>query len=105
MRELSASLTELIAIAEGIVLRGRPQTPAASFSPLAAEIHHAHAMPADGPRCTHAAMLMLAAIDGWRATDAGMVWIALIGAALPLLREEAFRAICSERDARQEGNR
>jgi hypothetical protein len=100
MRELSAQLTALIAIAEGVVLRGRPQTPAASFSDLADEIRHAHAMPADGPRCTHAAMLMLAAIEGWRATDGGTPWIMLIGAALPLLRAEAFQALCNERTTR-----
>jgi hypothetical protein len=105
MKELSAELTGLIAIAEDIVLRGRPQALAASYPTLAARIHYAHGLPADGPRCTHAAVLTVAAIDGWRASDGAPLWAALIGAALPLLRAEAFQALCNEKNVRHEDRR
>jgi len=97
MRDLSAQLTALIAVAEDAVRRDR--IPSLSFADLASEIRHAHAMPADGIRCTNAAIAVLAVLDGLKAAqaDKAMPWVMLIGAALPLLRADAFQALCNER--------
>src|SRR5690242_9577940 len=98
MRELSAQLTALIAIAEDVLRRDR--LPLVPFADLAAEIRHAHALPADGVRCTNAAIAVLAALDGLMAAPDGkspMPWVMLVGAALPLLRAEAYQALCNER--------
>jgi hypothetical protein len=104
MKRLSQYLTDLIILIEDIVRQ--PATPMpASFAALATEIRRAHALPAEGIRCTHSAAAATELIEGLyyvsRAdAQTRAPWLMLIGAALPLLRAEAYQAFCNEREAR-----
>jgi hypothetical protein len=103
MKYLSQLLTELIVIVEGIVRAPTMSIPR-TFDGLAAEIRHAHGLPAEGIRCTHSAAAVLELIEGLR-TDLGIdeaPWLMLIGAALPLLRTEAYQQMLNEREARHD---
>jgi hypothetical protein len=104
MRELSESLTILIATAEDVIRRPVhvPGQLPASFAELAAEIRHADARPAEAVRTTRAAIVMLIAIEEFFAGPRSECspWLMLAGASLPLLRVEAWQALNNERAAR-----
>lgn len=107
MRPLSQTLTDLIVVAEDLVMRSRFGTDPGKFSELAAEIRAADARPAEGERTTCAAMVTVTAIEAFRAAsaDAARPWLMLIGAALPLLRTDAWIAFNQEKAAREETRR
>lgn len=110
MRPLSQVLTELITIAESMVTRARYASPApiGQFSVLAAEVREAEQRPAaDGRRATYGAIVMINAIEAYHATggEQGSPWQMLIGAALPLLRTDAWLAFNQEKAAQQETRR
>jgi hypothetical protein len=101
MRTLAQQLGELITIADRVM-----RQPLTAFSDrdheIAAELRHSHALPADGVRCTNAAMAMLAALDGLRQSGSSSAeaapWQMLVGAILPLLRAEAYRQFVAEKE-------
>ncbi|WP_316228349.1 MULTISPECIES: hypothetical protein [unclassified Bradyrhizobium] len=105
MKPLSQHMTDLIAIAEDIV---RPPEPMVlpKFDAVAAEIRRIDALPAEDERCTHCAMAMIDLIEGLRfaaqrRSQPGISrtpWLMLIGAALPLLRAEAYRQFVAEKE-------
>jgi|SRR4051812_20402239 hypothetical protein len=104
MRPLSESLTVLIATAEDVVRRPA-QVPAAlppAFAELFAEIRHCDARPAEGVRCTAAALVMMTAIEEFfaGAHEKTSPWLMLAGCTLPLLRTAAWVAWNNEREAR-----
>lgn len=105
MRPLSESLTVLIATAEDLVRRPQQSWSALTstgFADLATEIRAADARPAEGVRSTRAAVIMITAIEARADSFADdLSWQMLIGAALPLLRREAWQALNSERGAAQ----
>ncbi|WP_316214333.1 hypothetical protein [Bradyrhizobium sp. SZCCHNR2032] len=106
MKPLSQHMTDLIAIAEDIVRFAEPVTVLRRFDAIAAEIRRIDALPAEDERLTHCAMAMVALIDGLRGALQGRTqpntsrtaWLMLIGAALPLLRAEAYRQFVAERE-------
>jgi hypothetical protein len=99
-------MVDLICIAEDAVSRqGRSAMPRADFIGLAAEIRRFHALPAEGVRSTHSAAALLELIEGLAAVKASddaarRPWLMLIGAALPLLRAEAYQQLLNEKEAR-----
>ena len=102
MKPLSEHLVALIATAEDIVrasseapLRLRP-----GFAELANAIRRAHELPSVGVRATRAGVIMVTAIEGF-ANGSADRWQMLIGAALPLLRQEAWQALRNEKEERQ----
>lgn len=105
MRSLHECLTTLIAEVD-VVIR-MPQhiplgiTPA--LAQLAAEIRDWDRRPAEGIRCTRAAMVMLHALEGYLETggERGNPWLMLAGATLPLLRVDAWNAMNAERETRR----
>jgi hypothetical protein len=105
MKQLSQHLTALITVADDLVRR-RQLVPSAlpqAFAELAGEIRRAHERPAEGIRTTHAAIIMVTAIEAFCA-DSNDHWQMLIGATLPLVRRDAFQALKNEREiARGEG--
>jgi hypothetical protein len=104
MKPLSEHLTTLILMAEDVIRRPNQllaRLPAA-FEELAAEIRHADQKPAESVRTTRAAVIMVTAIEAFFVepkTDHH--WQMVIGAMLPLLRIDAFRAFENEREARR----
>jgi hypothetical protein len=103
MRRLFTVLSELIVFAEHIVTRpAHGATP--HFGRLADEVRQADARPADGVRTTRAALVMVIALEEFVGGDRGAEptarWLMIAGAMLPLLRDEAYAALCNERDAR-----
>jgi hypothetical protein len=103
MRALSATLTDLIEFAEGVVTRPRSNHEyAGAFVVLASEVRYADTLPAEGVRTTRAAMVMVIAIEEFRQSgqEAGSRWLMLAGATLPLLRGEAWLAMNNEKEAR-----
>jgi hypothetical protein len=101
MRLLSQTLTDLIGIAEHLMVLARfaPPAPRASFDEIAAEVREAEKRPAVGQRATYGAIVMVNAIEAFHATgaEAGNRWQMLIGATLPLLRTDAWLAFSQER--------
>ncbi|WP_296741377.1 hypothetical protein [Mesorhizobium sp.] len=73
------------------------------FAMLASEIRCADARPAEGVRATSAALVMITAINEFRHAprERSSAWLMLIGAALPLLRQETFEAMNDERERRE----
>ncbi|MBR1150124.1 hypothetical protein JQ575_05620 [Bradyrhizobium sp. JYMT SZCCT0428] len=110
MRPLSQTLNDLIGFAEETVTRPNRYSGhalGARFGELAAEIRGADARPAEAVRTTRAAMVMVYALEGFYAgePEAGSrslesPWLMLAGAALPLLRVEAWIAFNNEKAAR-----
>lgn len=109
IRPLSQTLTALIAIAESLVTRSRYSSLMASdqFVVVASEVYEADKRPAEGQRTTNAAMVMVIAIQAFRATEEepGSPWLMLIGATLPLLRTDAWLAFNQEKAPQQETRR
>jgi len=104
MKPLSQHLTDLIALVQDTIRAG--YLPAAEIRPfyaLAVEIRRIHALPAEGARCTHAAAAVLELFEGIELCKSGegdkrAPWLMLIGAALPLLRAEAYQQFLNERE-------
>jgi hypothetical protein len=95
MRSLSQTLTALIGIAEDMMTRPiRPLPP--SYGGIAAEVRRAHGLPAELTRTTRAGVVMCEALEASFGVDRDR-WQMLIGATLPLLRDEAFQAFRNER--------
>jgi len=110
MKPLSQNLTELIVFTEEVVTKpARHHGLAADlrFPVLAQEIRDADRRPAEGVRCTHAGMAIIASIEGFFAgdMDSGSRWLAAIGALLPALRVEAWQQVRNEKAAAQETRR
>jgi hypothetical protein len=112
MRELSKVLLDLIDLANDVVTRkgmtlGVGMGAGEQFSRLAAEVREAEQRPADGVRATYGAVIMINALEAFCATGgaAGSPWLMLAGAALPLLRADAWLALNQEKAAQQETKR
>lgn len=106
MRELSKTLTALIDIAGNVVTRHGltlgGDIVSGTFAELAAEVRAADARPAEGVRCTNAALAMTIALEAFRDSDRedfGMPWLMIAGALLPMLRADAWRALNQEKGA------
>lgn len=101
MRTLSATLCDLVVLAEEVTARPLldHRLVDARFSALAAEVRAAEARPAEGVRATAAALVMITAINEFRfaARDGAPMWLMLVGATLPLLRRDAFAAFEDEK--------
>lgn len=106
MRELSKTLTALIEIAGNVVTRHgltlAGNIVSGEFAAIAAEVRAADQRPAEGVRCTNAALAMVIALEAYRAgeRDAGSPWLMIAGALLPMLRADAWRALNQEKEAR-----
>lgn len=103
MRALSAVLSDLIVFAEGVITRPNGNHPYTEcFDAIASEIRHADALPAESVRTTRAAMVTVIAIEEFRRDggEPGSRWLMLAGAALPMLRTEAWLALKNEKEAR-----
>ncbi len=106
MRPLSQVLTDLVAFAEETVTKPNRYSGsalAARFGGLAVEVREADARPAEAVRTTRAAMAMVYVLEGFYACNAGSQetpWLMLIGAALPVLRDDAWIAFNNEKAAR-----
>ena len=102
MRPISETLKILIATVEDVVrLPQKAQSLRQSaFPELAAEIRRLDRLPAEGVRTTAAAVVMVTCLeqlaDGLN--EKGSPWLMLAGAALPLLRAEAWSALNNERE-------
>ncbi len=101
MRRASSILSDLIVLAEEVIIRPNMADPRLSTRArdLAAEVRHLDGRPAEGIRCTSAAMIMVIAIEQMRAVSPIPVaqWQMIAGASLPLLRDAAFVAFQEER--------
>lgn len=106
MRPLSGALQVLIATAEEVMRRPQdlPSRLPEEFGELAAEIRRYDAQPAEGVRCTQGAMIMVTAIEAFFGLGT-YHWQIIVGAALPILRREAWQASQNERAAREEDTR
>jgi hypothetical protein len=107
MKPLSEILTALIAIAEELMRK--PVQHAVAYLPphyaaIAAEVRRVHALPADGTRATRAGIVMCEALEGFDATGADR-WQMLVGATLPILRNEAWISLRNERAQVEESRR
>lgn len=110
MRPLSATLTDLIGLAEQTVTKptrypGGGQASAQTFAMVAAEVREAEARPAEDVRTTTSALIMVLALEefyagGAYSESASTPWLMLAGATLPLLRVDAWRAFNNEKQAR-----
>lgn len=101
MKPLSQTLSNLIVLAEELLTRPNTDRVAygAKLAPIAEEVRHADARPAESIRTTRAAMVMITAIEEYRAGgEMALHWLMLAGATLPLLRHEAFTAFRNERE-------
>jgi len=107
MRPLSECLTALIREADVLIRQPQQVRHTPAFAALAAEIRDWERRPAEGVRCTRAALVMLHAIEGYFETggEKGNPWLMLAGATLPLLRVDAWLALNDERNASQETRR
>lgn len=105
MRPLSQTLTDLITVSNDIITRrGMHTAVGGQFALLADEIRRAEAKPCENVRTTRAAMIMVFALEGFAEgpQDAGSPWLMLAGAALPMLRVDAWLAVNQEKGARDE---
>lgn len=101
MRALSATLSSLVVIAEKLICQ--PNThDLRGYGDLRADVVRAHQRPAESVRTTSAAMVMVIAIDAYRAapSGAGTPWMMLVASTMPLLRADLFQEFCNEREAR-----
>jgi len=103
MRPFSDTLNELIVLAEEAITRPRafydPRFQA-RFSHAAAEVRKVDAQPAEAVRTTHAAMIVVSAIEAGIGSPAPTPWRMLIGASLDLLRAAAYQQLINQREAR-----
>ncbi len=108
-RPLSATLTDLIGFAEQTVVKPTRylsvSASAWAFAAIAAEVREAEARPAEDIRTTAAAMIMVLALEefytsGVSSENLSNPWLMIAGAALPLLRVDAWRAFNNEKQAR-----
>jgi hypothetical protein len=106
---LSATLTDLIGVAEQVVTKPArypgSSLSAQAFAAIAADVREADARPAENIRTTTAAMIMVLALEefhGAGATSENLSnpWLMIAGATLPLLRVDAWRAFNNEKQAR-----
>jgi hypothetical protein len=94
-RELSKVLTELIQITSDVITRHGltlgGNIVSGHFAEVAAEIRAADQRPAEGVRCTNAALAMVIALEAYRDSDrdAGSPWLMIAGALLPMLRADS----------------
>lgn len=106
MRELSKTLTDLITVAGNVVSRHGLSLGGNivddRFTIIAQEVRAADARPAEGVRCTNAALAMVIALEAYRDGDRipGAPWLMVAGCLLPILREDAWRAFNDEKEAR-----
>ncbi|HYD66128.1 hypothetical protein [Azospirillum sp.] len=106
MRELSKTLTELITISGNVVTRHGLSLAGNivddRFITVAQEVRAADARPAEGVRCTNAALAMVIALEAYRdgERDPGAPWLMVAGCLLPMLRADAWRALNDEKQAR-----
>ncbi|UEM09038.1 hypothetical protein J4G43_030330 [Bradyrhizobium barranii subsp. barranii] len=110
MRPLSQTLTDLIGFTEEVITRpARHHGLAADtrYPLLAQEIRDADKRPAEGVRCTHSGVAIVACLDAFFASDMDPTsrWLGAIGALLPLLRGEAWQQLKSEKEAAGEAYR
>lgn len=100
MRSWSATLSSLIVMVEEIITRPNSDRPFSgeAFATLSVDVRRADARPAEDIRATRAAVVTVTAIEAFRAGDraATSPWLMVVGAMLPLLRDEAFVALRSE---------
>ena len=96
MTPLSKILTTLIGVAEEVVRRPTMPLPP-GYRAIAAEVRRVHGLPAELTRTTRAGVVMCEALDAFIGDRSDHRWHMLIGATLPLLRNEAFEALCNER--------
>lgn len=105
MSALSQTLSNLVVLAEELTARplADPQRTGDCLHWLAAEVRAADTRPVEGLRLTSAALVMVTAIFEYRhaPADRAPMWLMLIGATLPLLRQAAFDAFTEERECRQ----
>ena len=98
MRPLSATLCDLVVIAEAAIMRPGG-IDRGNYADVRAEVTRADASPAEGERATSAAVIVVVALERyWYAAAADrQAWLMVIGTVLPLLRADAYRAIRAER--------
>lgn len=104
MRPLSGALSILIATAEDVMRRPQdlPSRLPEEFGELATEIRRYDAQPSEGIRCTQGAVIMVTAIEAFFGVGT-YHWQMLIGAVLPILKQEAWQAMKNEKASREEG--
>lgn len=105
MRPLSETLTELIGFAEEVITspgKFYGMSIDERFSKLSAEMHYAHALPAEAERTSRAGMIMVLELEGFFASDRESTssWLMHAGGILPELRGEAWKAKQNEKEAR-----
>ena len=82
--------------------RLRPVDPASEMP--GRDLVSIHALPADDTRATRAGIVMCEALEAFDATGADR-WQMLVGATLPILRNEAWVAFRNERAQTEESRR
>lgn len=102
MRSLSQALNALILVVEDTLTKpARYQTIVqdSGFSELAAEIRRHDAKPAEHIRCTYSAIAIVYLLEAFYAGggEPTSPWLSAVGAALPLLRGEAWQAFRNEK--------
>lgn len=106
MKPLSQTLSNLVVLAEELTTRPliNPLLLRDRCLTIGSEVRAADARPAESVRTTSAAMMMVMAIHEYRhaAADRAPMWLMLIGATLPLLRQAAFDAFAEENEQRME---
>lgn len=101
MKPLSQHLTDLIAIVDDLNRNGW-LTQQEGFVKVRAELRHLHETPCEGIRRTYSAAVVIDVIEGLQAAEGEKkrAWMVLLGAALPMLRDDAYQAYTSEFAAR-----
>lgn len=111
MRAQSQILADLIVQAEAIVTRPPVMLPVDVVSKLAAiarEINELERKPAEGPRVTTWAMVLVIALEQWTHAqrprggnpELALMSLMVAGATLPLVRRDVGIAISNEREQR-----
>lgn len=111
MRELSKTLTDLREIAihvvtrHGLMIGGNIVED--RFSLIAEEVRAADARPSEGVRRTYNALIVVIALEGYRAGDRDGLshFLMVAGQMLEPLRADAWRALNDEKGARDEPTR
>ncbi len=107
-KPVSGILSNLIVLAEEIVTRPSivltsPRTQE-RVALLSVDVREADAQMYEGEPTTSSGVVMIMALEQYLIHEGkglAPMWLALAGAALPLLREEAFKALTNEREARR----
>lgn len=107
-KPISGILSSLIVVAEEIITRPSIvlQSPRTQerVALLSVDVREADDQLYEGEPTTSSGLVMITALEQYLIHQgkglAGM-WLVLAGAALPLLREEAFKALENEREARR----